>query len=53
MQMQFVEVFLSPSDWGVTVYKLYAMYTCMGFMYDLSCCLTWHSQWFKNRNSAV
>ena len=28
--MQFVTVFLRPSGWGVTVYKLYAVYTCMG-----------------------
>jgi len=26
---------LGPSGWGVMVYKLYAVYTCMGFMYDL------------------
>ena len=32
--MQFVKVFLGPG-WGVTVYKLYAVYTCMGFVYDL------------------
>jgi hypothetical protein len=31
--MQFVKVFLGPSSWGVTVYKLYAVYTCIGFMY--------------------
>jgi len=30
VQMQFVEVFVGPSGWGVTVYKLYALYTCMG-----------------------
>ena len=35
LQMQFVKVFLGPSGWGVTVYKLYAMYICMGFMYNL------------------
>jgi len=35
VQMEFVKVFLGPSGWGVTVYKLYAVYTCMGFMYDL------------------
>jgi len=28
--MQFVTVFLSPSGWGVTVYKLYGVSTCMG-----------------------
>jgi len=33
--MQFVKVFLGPSGWGVKVYKLYAVYTCVGFMYDL------------------
>ena len=33
--MQFVKVFVGPSGWGVTVYKLYAVYTCMGFMYNL------------------
>ena len=33
--MQFVKVCLGPSDWGVTVYKLYAVYTCLVFMYDL------------------
>ena len=33
--MQFVRVVLGPSGWGVTVYKLYAVYTCMEFMYDL------------------
>ena len=32
--MQFVHVFLGPG-WGVTVYKLYAFYTCMGFMYEV------------------
>jgi len=33
--MQFVKVLIGPSGWHVTVYKLYAMYTCMGFVYDL------------------
>jgi len=33
--MQFVKVFLGPSGWGVTVYKLYDVCTCMGFVYDL------------------
>ena len=33
--MQFVKVFLGPSGWGVTVYKLNVVFTCMGFMYDL------------------
>jgi hypothetical protein len=33
--MQFVKVFLGLSDGGVTVYKLYAVFTCMGFMYAL------------------
>ena len=33
--MQFVKVFVGPSGWGVTVYILYAVYTCMGFMYNL------------------
>ena len=32
--MQFVKVFLGPSGCGVTVYKLYAVYTYAGFMYD-------------------
>ena len=35
VQMQFAKVFVGPSGWGVTVNKLYAVYTCMGFMYDL------------------
>jgi len=33
--MQFVKVLLGPSGRGVTVYKVYAVNTCMGFMYDL------------------
>jgi len=33
--MQFVKVFFYLCGWGVTVYKLYAVYTCMGFVYDL------------------
>ena len=33
--MQFVKVFLGPSGWGVIVYKLYALYACMEFMYNL------------------
>jgi len=33
--MQFVKVFLGPSGWGVIVYELYAVYTCMEFMYNL------------------
>jgi len=37
--MQFVKVFLGPSAWGVTVHKLYAVYTCMGFMIDLLWCV--------------
>jgi len=53
MKMQFVKVFLGLSGWGVTVYKLCAVYTYMGFVYDLLYCLTWHSQWFKNRHSKV
>jgi len=53
MKMQFVKVYLGPSDWSVTVYNFYAVYTYMGFMYDLLCCLTWHSQWYKNRHSEV
>ena len=44
--MQFVKVCVGPSGWGVTVYKLYAVCTGMGFMYDL-CCMTWHSHIFK------
>ena len=35
IKMQFAKVFLGPCGWGVTVYKLYAVYTGMGFMYDL------------------
>jgi len=35
MQMQFVKVYLGHSGWGVTVYKLYAVYTCVGFVYNL------------------
>ena len=35
VQMQFVKVFLGFSGWGVTVYKLYAVYACMGFKYGL------------------
>ena len=35
VQMQFGMVFLGPSGWDVTVYKLYVLCTCMGFMYDL------------------
>ena len=27
--MQFVKVYLDPSDRGVTVYRLYAVYTCV------------------------
>jgi len=34
VQMQFVRVYVGPSGWGVTVYKLYAVYTFVGFMYD-------------------
>jgi len=37
--MQFVKVFVGPSGWGVTVYKLYAFLTCMGFMYNLLWCV--------------
>jgi len=37
--MQFVKEFLGPSGWCVTVYKLYAVYTDMGFMYDLLYCV--------------
>ena len=37
--MQFVKVFVGPSGWGVTVYKLYAVYTCLLFMYDLLQCV--------------
>jgi len=37
--VQFFEVFVGPSGWGVTVYKLYALYTCMGFMYSLMGCV--------------
>jgi len=33
--MQFVEVFVGPSGWDVTVYKFYALYACMGFMFNL------------------
>ncbi len=33
--MQFVKVFVDPSGWGVTVYKLYAAYTCLVFMCGL------------------
>ena len=33
--MQFLKVFVGSSGWGVTVYKLYALLNCMGFMYDL------------------
>jgi hypothetical protein len=33
--MQFIKVFVRPFGWGVTAYKLYAVFTCMGFMYDL------------------
>ena len=34
--MQFVKIFVGPFGWGgVTVYKLYAVYTCLVFMYDL------------------
>ena len=29
MQVQFVKVFLGISGWGVTVYKLYAVYNCI------------------------
>ena len=36
--MQFVKVFVGPSGWGVTVYILYAVYSCMGFMYCTACC---------------
>ena len=35
VQMQFVKVFIGPSGWGMRVYKLYAVYICIGFMYDL------------------
>jgi len=35
MQLQFVKVYLGPSGWAVTVYKLYAVYTCVGFMYSM------------------
>jgi len=34
MHVEFVRVFLGPG-WGVTVYKLYAVYACMGFKYGL------------------
>jgi len=33
--MQFVKVLLGPPGWGVTVYELYAVYTCMEFVYNL------------------
>ena len=39
MFKQFVKVLLGPSVWGVTVYKLYAVYTCMGFMCSLLWCV--------------
>jgi len=32
--MQFVKVFVGPSGWDVTAYKLHAVYLC-GFMYDV------------------
>jgi hypothetical protein len=35
VQMQFVKLFVGLSGWGVTVYKLYALYACMGLMFDL------------------
>ena len=35
VQMPLVKVFLGPSGWGATVYKLYVVYTCLVFMYDL------------------
>ena len=35
VQMQFVKVFIGPSGWGMRVYKLYAVYTCLVFKYDL------------------
>ena len=34
VEMQLVKVFLGPSGWGVTVYKLYAGYTYVGLMYN-------------------
>jgi len=37
--MQFVKVFLGPSGWGVTVYKLSGVCTCVGFMYNLLKCV--------------
>ena len=33
--MQFVKVFVGLSGWGVIVYKLFGLYTCMEFMYNL------------------
>ena len=33
--MHFVKVFLGLSGCSATVYKLYAVYTCVGFMYNL------------------
>ena len=35
VQMQSVKVFAGPSVWGVKVYKIYAVYTGLVFMYDL------------------
>jgi hypothetical protein len=37
--MQFIKVFLGPTGWGVTVYKLYAVYSCVGFVCDLLSCV--------------
>jgi len=39
IEMQFVKVYVGPSGWGVTVYKLYAVYTCMEFMFNLLWCV--------------
>jgi len=48
--MQFLKAFLGPSGWGVTVYKLYAVCTCMEFLIDM-CVSTIQNCCYKTKDS--
>lgn len=35
-KLQFVKVFIGPNGWGITVFSLYAVHTCLGSC--MTCC---------------